>query len=142
MIDPLRTEFNNIVEKVNNKFKELQAIKGYNFLKPIIDLNYDNSIEIHKLIEEKGVIEASNSYDFIDGTTTIYYNTESGKEVEANLLSIANISNKSNTIPTPRGIQVIDEGTNNIHFITFNQLNGLHYKLEVIETIQDYNNNI
>lgn len=124
----LREQQTQLENNINNTFNNLMNIGDYDLLTNVIKRDYDSlADEILAEIDESGITETNQNYDFAEGLTQIYYNDRRGDERMAYLLSVE----KEN------GIYVLDNEDYNTIYIGFSDLNGLYSKITVIEDIQN-----
>ena len=124
----LRTEYQELQDKIQNTYNNLLAIEDYSFIEINIRAIYDEiADEVLSLIEEEGINVAEQEYNILESFTQVFYNDRRGNEKMAYLLG----AEKEN------GLYVFDNDNFDIMFISFEDLNGEYSKIEVIEEIQN-----
>lgn len=124
----LRTEYQELQDKIQNTYNNLLAIGDYSFIEINIRAIYDEiADEVLSLIEEEGINVAEQEYNILESFTQVLYNDRRGNEKMAYLLG----AEKEN------GLYVFDNDNFDIMFISFEDLNGEYSKIEVIEEIQN-----
>jgi hypothetical protein len=124
----LRTEYQELQDKIQNTYNNLLAIGDYSFIEINIRVIYDEiADEVLSLIEEEGINVAEQEYNILESFTQVFYNDRRGNEKMAYLLG----AEKEN------GLYVFDNENFDTMFISFEDLNGEYSKIEAIEEIQN-----
>lgn len=121
-------QLSNLTKETEQEFNSiLEKNPIFNFVTSILEEYEGLEKEIvTQLIKEENYNELYE-YDFQEFLSQLYYNGRHGSAKMCYLLRV----------DKEQGLYVLDAETSNTFFISFSDLNGIYYKIEVVEKMQN-----